>query len=348
MSLKLKSGDLSVKIPTLTDESNFRVWDRALKNYLGSASLEKYILYDIKDPYQLEDEDIEYLRMPEVTVKLNGYTKIKRIPTELKRIVANSESTKIYTKTKPKEIPGKFIEDVIDADIILINEKELYFLYDDLTKFLEASSKRYKENVKVKTLINTSLTQNIQSIISEEEDVYKVYQKLTEKFQKDVKIELKNIRNKFRKIKCKNLLKYIQKFEEAMSLYVTAGGKRDENTIYDSFLENIKHNRYKNVKQFYDGNNIDVPFFYFRKHAFTLDEEEIQEDEEEVEEVLKINKASISNQRSKFCTKCDGRGHSRNICSNTHDACHYRGKEGHMKASCPFTRNKRRYKARRL
>ena len=168
----------------------------------------------------------------------------------------------------------------------------MYYLYDDLTKFLEASARRYKENLKVKTLINTSLTQNIQSIINEEEDVYKVYMKLTQKFQKDLKIELKNIRNKIRKIKCKNLLKYIQKFEEAISLYVTAGGKRDENTIYDSFLENIKSNKYRNIKQFYDGNNIDDAFNYFRKHAFTLNEEDIQEDEEEVEEVLKINEAS--------------------------------------------------------
>ena len=50
---------------------------------------------------------------------------------------------------------------------------------------IEASAKRYKENLKVKTLITTSLTQNIQSIISEEEDVYKVYQLLIQKFQKD-------------------------------------------------------------------------------------------------------------------------------------------------------------------
>ena len=76
MSLKLKSGDLSVKIPTLTDEGNFRVWDRALKNYLGSANLNKYILYDVKEPYQLEEIDVDFSRMAEVTAKLEGYTKL--------------------------------------------------------------------------------------------------------------------------------------------------------------------------------------------------------------------------------------------------------------------------------
>ena len=121
MSLKLKSGDLSVKIPTLTDESSYRIWDQALKNSLGSVSLNKYIEYDIKEPILLEPLDAEFFRMAEVNAKIT-YTHAKRIPTEQKRIIAYSNKSKIYTKSMPKDVPRQFMDVIIKVDLLIIQE----------------------------------------------------------------------------------------------------------------------------------------------------------------------------------------------------------------------------------
>ena len=218
MTLKLKTGDLSVSIPCLTDESTFSNWDYLLRNYLGSSKLNKYIKYSVKPPFMLLPEATPFDRQAEVTTKVS-YANILRVPVEIRTKIVEAEKAEIFTQGNLNAIPPELLELIIKSDLLVINDVDLYQIYRSTEDFVKGTAKIYQDKLKVKTLINASLSKSIQTIINEYDEVYDVYKHLRLKFKIDLKDELRILRGKFRKVKCRTLLKYITKYEQDKNIF---------------------------------------------------------------------------------------------------------------------------------
>lgn len=69
------------------------------------------------------------------------------------------------------------------------------------------------------------------------------------------------------------------KYEEQISLYISAGGSKDENIIYDFFLYKVKNNKCRNLNQFHRvAVKIDDAIANLSDRAFKLVETEMDDD----------------------------------------------------------------------
>ena len=129
MSIKLKSNEVSVRIPTLTGKSNYRAWEEAIKRYLGSLKLRLFIDYDVEEPVLGLDQGCtiphdakikEYIREKKFTFSEDS---LKKLPIDLQNSLKVPVEYELYEHKKPHKAPRHLVGCLLKGHVLIIDEK---------------------------------------------------------------------------------------------------------------------------------------------------------------------------------------------------------------------------------
>ena len=129
MTLKLKNQDLTLSIPVLTDEKNFKLWNESFLRYLGSLKLKHYVKYDVAEAFLLNDQAVDHQECATILNSANfdatsDAEATKKLSAELRQeILQNLNNSFMFKKSKPRLIPSDLIALVKSFDLLAIGNK---------------------------------------------------------------------------------------------------------------------------------------------------------------------------------------------------------------------------------
>jgi len=214
-------------------------------------------------------------------------------------------------------------------------------LFQDGREYLQFRVKLSANIDKVFTLLQSTVEGKNQQIVRTKGTPFEAYDYFCNKFGKDPVIELKELRRRFKTIRCPNLRDYVHNFEVQLADYLAAGGDEFEVSLFDSFLDQIPDDKYKTLKMMFTGNTLREAIDYFRRLAEREATSKYSNTNSTSEvkgyRVSQVNRTPVDAIK---CRNCGGIGHSSDVCPSPKNLCHHCGGTDHHRRKCSL-KNKR-------
>ena len=334
-----KDDSLSITLPRL-NTANYRVWSKSVVTYLGTKKISYLTNYTLEDPILLEeDEDQEYVRPILQILRCKMSTKqitdkwIARLPTDLRREIADEPAAIQWFHVRSRDIPRELITLCIHGAVLIINTK-LYRIFDDIEKFGEARDRKIVDEEKAKTIILCTMSHDLKHMFESKQNIREGWENIKKFFGKDSVQELRTVKHQMRELKFLDLGTYLREFNKLLSEFEYYGGRRDIDEVLETFLVHIPSEKYGTEKRIFDFSNVDEAIEKFReifKKEMPTKKGQSATTMRKQTRIQKISTKDTTQRKAGKCYSCGGYGHIAKECATKQKVCHHCGSLEHTK-----------------
>ena len=107
----------------------------------------------------------------------------------------------------------RYIVKYLTHGIVCLLDLDMYILYSDREQFAKALSNYDKDEEKVKSVVRSSLSSDHHHLFDSAVTVYRGYLNICAQFHKDTRLERRAVKLKTKKLKCRELWTYVNRFK---------------------------------------------------------------------------------------------------------------------------------------
>ena len=245
--INLKKEDVKLSIAKLNSPKNFRKWQMGFNRYVGTLQLKYLLEYEVGNLYMRltgvhtpTEGEVDRVKAKmqrnlskSQVIKPDVYCKC---PAGLRRVLQEGDTVQYFEVNEPYKVPDSILSLVLEGHVFIINNR-IFMMFDDGREFLKFKVQLATNIDKLFTLIQSTVEGRNQEIVRTKRTPKEAYEYFCQKFGRSPILELKELRQKFRSIRCPNLRDYVHTFEMQLAEYSAGGGDDTEVALFDVFLE---------------------------------------------------------------------------------------------------------------